>query len=302
MSEKIKINETVALIDSSNRTYLLLIEDRTDKFKGIGIINPKNLVGKQYGKECEIGNKKFWLFKPSLQDKLLGIKRKAQIILPKDSAHIIMNCSIINCAAIGGDGGYGQAGQDGQDGQGGQAGQEGQEGQAASEPLNDGEPAAGGNGGAGGDGGVGGNGGRGGDGGKGGDGGEALGGAIFFGPNCNPTIRSLKIINCFTRQGLGNYGGDGGAGGAGGAGAAPGEGGIGPVASCERRSRTRPCGRGRPPPGRVSARRPCVARVRAGRGRRAAPRSWLGCCRSGWAVVHSPARVAVARPRCSRVV
>jgi tRNA (adenine57-N1/adenine58-N1)-methyltransferase len=94
MSEKIKLNETIALIDSSYRRYLLVVQDKTDKFKGIGVFNPTSLVGKQYGKEYEIGNKRFWLFKPSLQDKLLGIKRKAQIILPKDSAHIIMNCSI----------------------------------------------------------------------------------------------------------------------------------------------------------------------------------------------------------------
>ena len=94
MSEKIKLNETVVLIDSSNRRYLLVVQNKTDKFKGIGVFNPASLVGKQYGKDCDIGNKRFWLFRPSLQDKLLGIKRKAQIILPKDSAHILMNCSI----------------------------------------------------------------------------------------------------------------------------------------------------------------------------------------------------------------
>jgi tRNA (adenine57-N1/adenine58-N1)-methyltransferase len=36
----------------------------------------------------------FWILKPSLQDKLQSIKRRAQIILPRDAAHIIMNCSI----------------------------------------------------------------------------------------------------------------------------------------------------------------------------------------------------------------
>lgn len=94
MSEKIKLDETIALIDSSNRRYLLVVKDKTDKYKGIGVFNPSSLVGKQYGYKCEIGNKCFWLFRPSLQDKLLGIKRKAQIILPKDSAQILMNCSI----------------------------------------------------------------------------------------------------------------------------------------------------------------------------------------------------------------
>ncbi len=156
-----------------------------------------------------------------------GVAYGGAMYFDADSSPIILNCKIINCAAIGGDGGYGGAGQSGQDGQGGQPGQEGQAGQDGGEGLNDGAQGAGGNGGVGGDGGVGGNGGRAGDGGKGGEGGEALGGAIYFGPNCRPTIRFLEILNCSTRQGLGNYGGDGGNGGNAGVGAAFADGGGG---------------------------------------------------------------------------
>ncbi len=94
MSEKVKLNDTVVLIDNAYRRYLIPIQEKTDKFRGIGVFNPTVLVGKQYGEEFEIGNKKFWVLKPSLQDKLLGMKRHAQIILPRDAAHIIMNCSI----------------------------------------------------------------------------------------------------------------------------------------------------------------------------------------------------------------
>jgi len=94
MSKKVKLNDTVVLIENSNKRYLLLIQNKTDKFKGIGVFNPTVLVGKQYGEECEIGSKKFWILRPSLQDKLLGMKRHAQIILPRDAAQIIMNCSI----------------------------------------------------------------------------------------------------------------------------------------------------------------------------------------------------------------
>lgn len=38
--------------------------------------------------------KQFWLLTPSLQDKLQGLHRQAQIILPRDAAHILMNCAI----------------------------------------------------------------------------------------------------------------------------------------------------------------------------------------------------------------
>lgn len=91
---KISINEKVVLIDSNFKKYIIRIEEKTDKFKGIGVFNPISLVGMKYGEKTIIGNKSFWLLKPSLMDKLQALKRNAQIILPKDAAHIIINCSI----------------------------------------------------------------------------------------------------------------------------------------------------------------------------------------------------------------
>ena len=61
----------------------------TDKFKGVGVIEPGFLVGMKYGEQIEMGNKQFWILEPSLLDKLQSLKRKAQIILPKDAAHIV---------------------------------------------------------------------------------------------------------------------------------------------------------------------------------------------------------------------
>ncbi|MHC4595332.1 MAG: S8 family serine peptidase, partial [Planctomycetota bacterium] len=148
-----------------------------------------------------------------------GVGYGGAMYFDANSSPIILNCTMINCQAIGGDGGFGGLGQDGQAGQDGQPGQPGQDGQNGQDGFNDGADGVGGNGGAGGDGGPGGNGGAGGPGGKGGEGGEALGGAIYFGPNCRPTIQQCTILNSMTRQGLGNYGGDGGIGGNGGAGA-----------------------------------------------------------------------------------
>ncbi|MCK4365001.1 MAG: tRNA (adenine-N1)-methyltransferase [Thermoplasmatales archaeon] len=91
---KVKKDETVVLIDENYNKYLISTGSKTDKYKGIGVFDPSILVGKEIGKQIEIGSKKFWLLNPSLQDKLQGLKRKAQIILPRDAAQIIMNCSI----------------------------------------------------------------------------------------------------------------------------------------------------------------------------------------------------------------
>ena len=94
MKKQVKKGERVVLIDSKLQKFLVDTKNTIDKIKGIGVLDPGTLVGKEYGKQIEIGNKQFWILSPSLQDKLQGIKRRAQIILPRDAAHIIMNCSI----------------------------------------------------------------------------------------------------------------------------------------------------------------------------------------------------------------
>ncbi|KYK24457.1 tRNA methyltransferase [Thermoplasmatales archaeon SG8-52-4] len=92
--KKVKENDTVILIDENYNKYLISTSSKTDKYKGIGVFDPSILVGKEIGKQIEIGSKKFWILYPSLKDKLETLKRKAQIILPRDVAQIIINCSI----------------------------------------------------------------------------------------------------------------------------------------------------------------------------------------------------------------
>jgi len=94
MSEKVKLNDTVVLIDSSYRKFIVDTNGKINKIKGVGVIDPFILVGKKYGKQIGIGNKQFWILQPSLQDKLQSLSRRAQIILPRDASHILMNCSI----------------------------------------------------------------------------------------------------------------------------------------------------------------------------------------------------------------
>jgi tRNA (adenine57-N1/adenine58-N1)-methyltransferase len=94
MINKVKKDDTVVLIDQSYKKYIINVNGKTDKYKGIGVFDPSTLGGKNYGKQHQIGSKQFWILSPSLKDKLQCIKRRAQIILPRDAAQIIMNCSI----------------------------------------------------------------------------------------------------------------------------------------------------------------------------------------------------------------
>lgn len=94
MKTVVEQNDIVVLVDENLRKILVDTNGKTDKIRGIGVIDPKTLVGKDYGEKLTIGSKQFWLLVPSLQDKLQGLHRQAQIILPRDAAHILMNCAI----------------------------------------------------------------------------------------------------------------------------------------------------------------------------------------------------------------
>jgi len=94
MRRVVEESDIVVLIDDNLRKILVDTRGKTDKIRGIGVIDPKSLIGKEYGEKLQIGTKQFWLLVPSVQDKLQGLHRHAQIILPKDAAHILMNCAI----------------------------------------------------------------------------------------------------------------------------------------------------------------------------------------------------------------
>jgi tRNA (adenine57-N1/adenine58-N1)-methyltransferase len=94
MDNIVKKEDTVVLIDESLNKYIINVNGKTDKYKGVGVFDPSILIGNNYGKQIQIGSKKFWILIPSLLDKLECLKRRAQIILPRDIAQIIINCSI----------------------------------------------------------------------------------------------------------------------------------------------------------------------------------------------------------------
>lgn len=94
MKKLIETDDLVTLVDENFKKSIIKINNKTDKFKGIGVLNPSTLIGKEYGKKIKIGNKNFWMLSTSLRDKLQSIHRQAQIILPRDSALIVMYCSI----------------------------------------------------------------------------------------------------------------------------------------------------------------------------------------------------------------
>ncbi len=86
-------NDLVLLVDKKGKKNLIRVED-IKKIKGIGVYDTSNLIGKGYGEVMEIMGKEYVVLQPSIIDKIDTIKRKAQIITPKDSAVIAFYCDV----------------------------------------------------------------------------------------------------------------------------------------------------------------------------------------------------------------
>ncbi|HDO19289.1 MAG TPA: tRNA (adenine-N1)-methyltransferase [Thermoplasmatales archaeon] len=87
--------DEVVLIDSKGKRCIINTDQPPRKIKGFGIVDPDKIVGREYGKKVKLNSKTVWILKARAFDRWASLKRKAQIILPKDAAHIVINCSIV---------------------------------------------------------------------------------------------------------------------------------------------------------------------------------------------------------------
>ncbi len=94
MSNTISVNDIVILLDEKENKISITVNEGFKKIKGLGVYNPKELIGKKYYDHVSIGNRRFLMMRPSIVDRISLIERKAQIILPKDGMFIIYYCDI----------------------------------------------------------------------------------------------------------------------------------------------------------------------------------------------------------------
>lgn len=90
----------LVLLFGNSKKVILEVKNKAEKIKNLGVFNSSRLIGKDYGEKIRIGNEEFFILSPSIIDKIETIERKAQIILPKDSALIIFYCDIKNGSKV----------------------------------------------------------------------------------------------------------------------------------------------------------------------------------------------------------
>jgi tRNA (adenine57-N1/adenine58-N1)-methyltransferase len=96
MTDKIvKENDNIVLIPKNKKSKITFkIIDKIQKISGLGVYNPIKLLGENYGRQITLGANKYWLLPANTLDHLETMKRKAQIIIPKDAALIGLYCDI----------------------------------------------------------------------------------------------------------------------------------------------------------------------------------------------------------------
>ena len=86
--------DKVVLIDEKGKKRLVSLSKGTEKVPGLGVVDFSKFSDESLGRRVEIAGKEFVLMKPSILDLVETIEREAQIITPKDSASIILNCDV----------------------------------------------------------------------------------------------------------------------------------------------------------------------------------------------------------------
>ncbi|HEC81697.1 MAG TPA: tRNA (adenine-N1)-methyltransferase [Thermoplasmatales archaeon] len=98
--KKVGRGDTIILLDERGKRCILHTDDEPMKIKGFGVVHPRSFIGMSYGEKTMLGTKHVWILPPSSYDRWGSLKRKAQIILPKDAAQIIVNCSIVSGSIV----------------------------------------------------------------------------------------------------------------------------------------------------------------------------------------------------------
>lgn len=92
---KIKHKDLVLLLSEDNKTYLLRVEEGKDFHSNRGIIKLDDTVGLEYGDSVSSSlDNKFILLEPTIEDRMMKVKRQTQIIYPKDASMILLKASI----------------------------------------------------------------------------------------------------------------------------------------------------------------------------------------------------------------
>jgi len=90
------------LLYSNGNFWITFLSSRGKIHTHLGVVNHKDIIGKKYGEYVltHLG-KKLWILKPSIEDYILSfIRRKTQIVYPKDSGYLLLKAGICSGSKV----------------------------------------------------------------------------------------------------------------------------------------------------------------------------------------------------------
>lgn len=92
---KIKPGDHVLIISPDEKTFLVIVSENKKMGTHKGEINLGDCIGKSFGERIHSNlEHAFLLLEPTLEDKMMKVKRHTQIIYPKDAAYMILKTGI----------------------------------------------------------------------------------------------------------------------------------------------------------------------------------------------------------------
>ncbi|MCI0455345.1 MAG: tRNA (adenine-N1)-methyltransferase [Candidatus Dadabacteria bacterium] len=92
---EIKSGDFVLLLSSDNKTFLIRVKEGKVFGTHFGEVSLQDAIGKRYGEviHSKLG-KPFILLEPTLEDRMMKVRRLTQIVYPKDAALILIKTGI----------------------------------------------------------------------------------------------------------------------------------------------------------------------------------------------------------------
>jgi tRNA (adenine57-N1/adenine58-N1)-methyltransferase len=87
--EPLRVGETVLLRRSERESYLLALAPGPQLIEGRGVVDLSGEIGQAPGHRVAWAGAEYLLLRPTLSDLLSHLHRKAQIVTPKDAAHLL---------------------------------------------------------------------------------------------------------------------------------------------------------------------------------------------------------------------
>jgi tRNA (adenine57-N1/adenine58-N1)-methyltransferase catalytic subunit len=90
----IQDHDRVILVDGEGQRWLVRAGAAGVRIPGLGVLDGRRLVGQPWGCRIEQVGKVLTALPPSTPDLLATVRRKAQIVQPKDAARIVLECDV----------------------------------------------------------------------------------------------------------------------------------------------------------------------------------------------------------------